>query len=571
MHRVVRNHLTAFEKKFSLDEDQSENFEAFVNFAVFKAMSSDNVDPNNLIYDGADPGIDGVMVFIEDTYVSSEEEVLDAFAGRKRDVEVTIIFTQSKTSETWSKAEINTFESGIKDFLAEDTSYPQSDYMENAKLVFGTVIGKVGKIKGGKPNAQLYFATTARETHDAEIIAAKSALRRAVQESGYFSKTEAHLLNRDSLIDLWDQSQATVEATLPVLDHAAFPVAPGISQGYVVTVKAKDFIDQLLEDKNDRLRQRIFEENVRDFIGLEGDVNNEMSVTLSDVTKQKRFGILNNGVTIISPDVRVSGFKIFLKDFQIVNGCQTSNVLFEHRLRVSDDATLMLKIVETDEPEVVDDIVRSTNRQAKVGEDQFLATLDAVKAIERYFEARGTDESKKLYFERRKNQYAGNEEAKALRIFDVKEVARCVGAMFFDRPELASRYPNRLTGEMRSLIFNKNYDEEVFYIAAYTYYRLRLLFGSKIEAKYMKLRWHILMAIKYYVCGENFPQLNSNKVKRKLSDIEKFMAKTDDKTIAKIKTLCAAIVEINEMTRDKIKSPSLAVDIKEKALDLREG
>lgn len=54
---------------------------------------------------------------------------------------------KANTSETWSKAEINTFESGIKDFLAEDTSYPQSDYMENAKLVFGTVIERLGRLR----------------------------------------------------------------------------------------------------------------------------------------------------------------------------------------------------------------------------------------------------------------------------------------------------------------------------------------------------------------------------------------------------------------------------------------
>ena len=91
-----------------------------------------------------------------------------------------------------------------------------------------------------------------------------------------------------------------------------------------------------------------------------------MAATLRDGLKQKRFGILNNGITIISPDVRITGFDIFLRDFQIVNGCQTSNVLFEHRNSVTEDATLMLKVVETSDLAVVDDIVRSTNRQSKV-------------------------------------------------------------------------------------------------------------------------------------------------------------------------------------------------------------
>ena len=84
---------------------------------------------------------------------------------------------------------------------------------------------------------------------------------------------------------------------------------------------------------------------------------------------QKRFGILNNGITIVSPDVRVQGNEFYFRDFQIVNGCQTSNILFDSADEISGDATLMLKVVETDDPAIVDDIVRSTNRQTKVQDD----------------------------------------------------------------------------------------------------------------------------------------------------------------------------------------------------------
>ena len=133
----------------------------------------------------------------------------------------------------------------------------------------------------------------------------------------------------------------------------------------------------------------------------------------------------------------------------------------------------MLKLIETSEPAVIDDIVRATNRQARVDEHQFLATLDAVKALERYFVARGADDDLRLYFERRKNQFSHHRERlKAIRVFDIKEIARCVGAMFLDKPDIASRYPNRLTSELRSLVFDPSYQEEVYHAAAYTVYRL---------------------------------------------------------------------------------------------------
>ncbi|CAO4152619.1 AIPR protein [Methylorubrum extorquens] len=508
------------------------------------------------------------MIFIDDVFVSSREEVDEAFKARKRDAEVTVVFTQIKTSESWKKAEINTFESAILDFLSDTHEYPHSDYMTNCREVFNAVISQVGKIPDGKPSALLYFATTAREAMENEILGARAALEKSVRDSGFFNNVRATLLNRDSIFDLWRSSEGAVEATLQVLGSAAFPGAPGVKQGYVVTVKANNFINQILKDPNDRLRQRIFEENVRDVIGIEGEVNNEISVTLSDSLRQKRFGIMNNGVTIISPDVRLSGFDIFMRDFQIVNGCQRSNVLFEHRSSITDDATLMLKIIETSGPAVADDIVRSTNRQAKVEEDQFLATLDAVKAIERYFEARGADEERRLYFERRKNQFSGNEDAKAVRLFDVKELARCVGAMFLDKPDIASRYPNRLTGELRAQVFNRSHNEEVFNISAYTLYRVKILISNgRIDAKFSKLRWHIITAIKYYVCGEAIPQLSSPKIKSTCADIERFLSANEEENLEKIRSLCNTVVDIEGLNRDKIKGSSLTAEIREKALD----
>ena len=77
------------------------------------------------------------------------------------------------------------------------------------------------------------------------------------------------------------------------------------------------------------------------------------------------------------------------------------------------------------------------------------------------------------------------------------------------------------------------------------------------------------MAIKYYVCGDNTPRLNSNKIKKIVSDIESFVSRNDDDTTKAIRDLCASIVDINDMTRDKLKGASLVLDIKAKALALR--
>lgn len=571
MHRVVEAHLADFVEKFDIAGDQSKQYEAFVNYSIFRRFCGDQVDPNSLVYSGDDPGIDGYLTFVDDSYVESVDEVDDALKSTRRDASVTVVFVQSKTSEVWKKSEINTFQAGILDFLSDDHKYPHADLLENGREVFDAILSKVGRIRNGKPNARIYFATTARESSDREIIAARESLMSSIKDTGLFHEVEVILIDRDSIVELWTSSEGSVEATLKLLGNAPFPATPGIDESYVVTVRAQDFIDSILTDKNGKLRQRIFDENVRDFIGIDSDVNAEMGTTLQDAPRQKRFGILNNGVTIIAPDVRLSAFEMYLRDFQIVNGCQTSNVLFQNKAIVDGDATLVLKIVETSDPSVVDDIVRSTNRQTKVEESQFLATLDAIKMIDRYFVARAEDDEYRLFFERRTDQFTSHEDVKAIRVFDIKEIARCVAAMFLDKPDLASRYPNRLTGEMRDLVFDSTYREEVFYVAAYSLYRIRLLLASrKIDGRFVKLRWHILLAIRYYVCGESLANLSSPKVEKNAKAIREFIEDGSDARISELNALCAAIVEIDDMTRDKVRNSALTLDVKTRALTLRE-
>ena len=98
--------------------------------------------------------LNGVMIFIDDAYVSSVDEVEEAMKGRKRDTDVTIAFTQAKTSELWSKAEINVLKSRLAKFL-DHAAYPHSVYMTNAREAFDAV-KHVARIGDGKRGSSLF-------------------------------------------------------------------------------------------------------------------------------------------------------------------------------------------------------------------------------------------------------------------------------------------------------------------------------------------------------------------------------------------------------------------------------
>lgn len=569
MHLIVRSHLNDFSRIYPSTLDESERFEAFLNYCVLRQFSADNVDPADLVFLGQDPGIDGAMIIIGDAYVSTEEELVATLDAQSRDVDVSILFTEAKRSESWNKSEINSFSMGIADFLSEDPSFPMSNKLAEVRNLFFKLFEYIGKIRGGKPSLFAYFATTSKGSTPLEIQAAFDALKRQLIKIGYFGEVQVIPTDRDKIVSLWRAAGGSTAAQIETIGIAAFPKAPGIDASYVATVSAQKFIDNIITDEGGKLRQRIFDENVRDYIGADNEVNQEIASTIVDHEKQRRFGVMNNGVTIVSPDVRVQGNEIFLRDFQIINGCQTSNVLYENRASVGPDANLMIKIVHAREPTFLEDIVRSTNRQSKVQDAQFLATIEAVKGVEKYFEARTAEEDQRLFFERRKNQYAGRG-LPAIRIFDVKHLARCVGAMFVERPDLATRYPNRLTGELKKDVYNPEFDEEIFYTSAHAYYRVYLHFSNqRLDQRFSNLKWHLLMGIQIYLDQGESKNLKNRKIRELCKRIQSLVSSNEQKDIGTLASICEAISNGAQLNRDQLRNQSLLQSMRSSVQSLK--
>ncbi|QDM40805.1 AIPR family protein [Altererythrobacter sp. TH136] len=136
---------------------------------------------------------------------------------------------------------------------------------------------------------------------------------------------------------------------------------------------------------------QIYEKNVRRFLGGRGKVNKGMQDTLRDAPE--RFGLYNNGITIVASDWSQEGDAIDLVDPYIVNGCQTSRTIWEvfHRrysaggtgvnpeieewkARAADGAvvTKIVKVGAAGE-QLLQAITRYTNSQNAVREKDFLA------------------------------------------------------------------------------------------------------------------------------------------------------------------------------------------------------
>lgn len=289
MHIIVRSCLNNFKDVHSLNADDSKSFELFVNYLSYSQHCVDHIDVEDLFVPDPEPGIDGAMIFCNDEYVSSVEEIEKIFSSARRDVDVNIVFTQAKTSESWDKHEINVFESALLDFISEDRQYPYSQYLLDVRSMIDVLFSNIGKISGGRPSVECLFATSAPDTLPREIEAARNSIYKKVKSTDYFKNVDVRFIGRTAVSDLWSDATGGTEASFTVGGMAPFPAIPSVDMSYVVTMKAHDFVVNVLADKDVKLKHNIFDENVRDYIGDDNYVNQSMFRTIADVNKRDLF------------------------------------------------------------------------------------------------------------------------------------------------------------------------------------------------------------------------------------------------------------------------------------------
>ena len=236
-------------------------------------------------------------------------------------------------------------------------------------------------------------------------------------------------------------------------------------------------------------------------------------------------GTLRNMVSngVIKPRGKVGRLNRFhIEDYQIVNGCQTSHVLYDQGTTLDDSVIIPLRLIATQDDEIIASIVKATNRQTQVKEEQLLALNDVQKKLEAYFAS--FDEARRLYYERHSRQYNTTAGIEKTRIITLTNLIRAYAAFVWDEPHRTTRNFKALLDKVGTTIFGADHRSEPYYAAASALYRLESLFRSgSIEAKYKPARYHILMAARLLASGGRPPRPNSSEMARFADELtEKF-------------------------------------------------
>jgi len=553
MHRIISSHLANFVKGFGLESSpQDQQFEYFCNYATLYSRCASGFDLDDVTTGNGDDGVDGIAIILDEEIIISDEDATSAFKTDRKNHDLEIVFIQAKTSDGFDLGDFLKFKESILRFLSEDPYLGKDAIQKNARTVFDVCIRNVPKIRNGKPRLTARFVTTGNYLAPKEFKTAITNFQNQLNDIGYFSETDIKCLGRNELTQLWVATYSGITAQLPLFGSAPLPTISGIEEAYLVVARAVDVVSNLLIAEDGSLRAQVFEENVRAYLGGDNIVNQSIADTLSSSTSSTRFPVLNNGITIVSPDVRLQGNVLHLENFQIVNGCQTSNILYENRGKYDESVMVTLKVIETSNEDVFSELVRATNSQSKVDETQFLTLRPIIKRTEQLFNSfEGQDG--RLYFERREKQYSGKE-VPAIRTFNINTVTKCVASMFCHRPDLAYRYPKKMYETLSDVIFDEENKEIVFYASCLVLYRLHLyVASSNVPQNMRRFKWHILALVGTIIAGKEQPSLKSKKMDGYCQKIIDRLTKPSEQALTPFKQAVHILETLGEISDDRLK------------------
>lgn len=564
MDRITKSHLSEFRNLQSFRDDIAEDtlFEHFTNYCFFTKLYDEEIEITSLHTGGGDDlGIDGIAILVNGTLVESPEDIYNLIEQNKT-LDVTFFFNQAKTSSGFQGEQIATFLDGVESFFSEERPESMNEAISNARAIMDCIYDNSVHFANRKPNLELNFSTTGEWKDPKQITGRVKKHLDRLDDLKYFSHINFHPNGAQEVQEAYRASKNNVTSQFIFSNKCTVPEMSGVSEAYLGTVPATEYL-KLITDEAGNIRKQLFYDNIRDFQG-NNPVNEKIRRTLEDATESERLVLLNNGVTIVTRSLQTVGNKFIVTDYQIVNGCQTSHVLFNANSSLGENVSIPLKVISTDNEDLIGQVIEATNSQTAVSADDLLAMGRFQKKVENHFasfEGKGA-----LFYERRSKQYAKSPNIEKVRIVPRQQLARTFAATFLDDAHRATGYYSDLRSQIGDKIFNDEHKLEPYYSAAYAWYRLEYLFRKgDIPVNLKPARYHLLMAARHLAMGSQVPSLTANKIERACAAYNEIL--WDDEACLEIFLRAAEIINSalghDVLTRELAKKSSFTDAVKE--------
>ena len=127
MNKIIASFLEIHKREYGIESfNLTDAFEHFINRCIVNKYSNERFDPQDIMTDAGEKGLDGVAICINGRIINSIEE-LESIHSEAKTLEVKFVFIQSKTSESFDGGEIGTFIYGVKAFFADEELRPTTN------------------------------------------------------------------------------------------------------------------------------------------------------------------------------------------------------------------------------------------------------------------------------------------------------------------------------------------------------------------------------------------------------------------------------------------------------------
>lgn len=508
---IIDARFKEFKIKNELEQiKESVAFEKFANYTIYTLHQPDAFSADSELLDfvsvggEADMGIDGIAIKVNDIIVKSQRDIDDIIkhSGRKK-VNVEFLFIQSKHKDKFDKGELNNFVCGVRDFLAETHNFPMNENVKKHLILKEYVLSDQLLIKWeNNPKVILYYIVLGKWREPADLVGVKNQFSEDIHKlNTYNDEIGFNFIDSEALKDIYDSIQNTFKATIDTRHTMPLTAVDGVENSCLSIVYGNELL-KLLSTNDGVIRKSLFNDNVRDFQGR-NPVNNEIYTTIK--TSPEKFIILNNGITIVCDDYKVNNTKISINNPQIVNGCQTSHIIFDANkagLDVS-NVPVSIRFISTTDENIVNEIVRGTNRQNIVLEEAFETTKKFHKDMEEFFSVYSQNINfQTIYYERRSKQYLDNPTIKQTQKINLKNLTQYFIGMFLNKPHDAHRHESILLKEYSNKIFQDNHSKLPYFVAAVAFIQLEKFIREHDDNKtIITYKPHLLMMFRQSIGG----------------------------------------------------------------------
>lgn len=550
--KILSSYIADFVEHFKLpDSDEAVHFEHFSAHCVISTLCPETFEPDDVVVGGSgDLGLDAIGILVNDHIVRSESDV-DHFKTALRRLDVQFIFVQAKTSPHFSAADIGTFLSGVRHFFNDTLPQDANEYVKSAHRLKAYIYEHTFDMDH-TPICRLYYITTGTWNNEHALVSRIDQGTNDLKTTDLFSSVHFAPMDADAIKQCYREINQRVLKEIQFEKHTILPMISGVEEAYIGILPCSEYIN-LISDQHGNLNRRLFYDNVRDFQGHNA-VNQEIEATIQHSAQSDRFSLLNNGVTIVARDANKVGVKFRLRDYQIVNGCQTSHVLHRNRSALTDSVFLPVKLIVTTDAEVINQIIKGTNRQTEVKLEAFESLTPYQKELEEYYMAASRDRQSGIYYERRSKQYE-HLNLQRDKIITLATQVNCFVAMFLNEPHSTHRYYGELLNSYRNRVFAPSHSHMPYFLSGVALNAIERLFASGTLSRGLrKFKYHILMVFR--LMNEPFPLPYLNEQSKMEKYCQALMTIVDDEALC-VKAFedAASIVRAAELSIAETRDP----------------